>query len=60
MGGFFEAFGGGNTVPEAASGGGGGTIGICFDGNDYMQHVVSPARRTIQSVGRRFNTPSLS
>ncbi len=41
LGGFFYARGGGTTVPVAATVDGGGTMGIRFDGGDYMQHVVS-------------------
>src|SRR5688572_10477973 len=37
LGGFFEARGGGGTVPTIAFEG--GTRGIRFDGNDYMQLV---------------------
>src|SRR5262245_15518551 len=37
LGGFFEARGGGTTVPLAAQVDGGGTVGIRFDGGDYLQ-----------------------
>ena len=42
LGGFFEARGGGDTVPRVAPVEGGGTLGIRFDGTDYLQHVASP------------------
>jgi len=41
LSGFFEARGGGATVPLAAPVDGGGTMGIRFDGGDYMQHVAT-------------------
>ncbi len=41
LGGFFQARGGGATVPVVASVGGGGTSGILFDGGDYLQHVAT-------------------
>lgn len=50
MGGFFEAFGGGTTVPVAASVGGRGTTGLCFDGNDYMQHIESPGGQLLPAA----------
>src|SRR5213592_3788618 len=41
LGGFFEARGGGTTVPQIAIAGSSGARGIQFDGGDYMQHVTS-------------------
>lgn len=41
MGGFFEARGGGTSIPIVAAVGGGGTMGIRFDGGDYLQHVAT-------------------
>jgi hypothetical protein len=41
VGGFFYARGGGTTVPLAAPVDGGGTMGIRFDGGDYLQHVAT-------------------
>jgi len=42
LGGFFEARGGGTTIPRIAIAGSSGARGIQFDGGDYMQHVVAP------------------
>lgn len=56
MGGFFEARGGGTTVPVVMQAYGNGTQGIFFDGGDYMQHVSSiggalvPADPTLTGV----------
>ena len=41
MGGFFEARGGGTTIPVVVAADGGGTVGIRFDGGDYLQHVTT-------------------
>src|SRR5688572_33407904 len=41
LGGFFQARGGGSTVPNVVAVDGGGTVGILFDGGDYLQHVAT-------------------
>lgn len=51
LGGFFQARGGGTTVPVAATVDGGGTMGIRFDGGDYLQHVVSIGGALIPAPG---------
>lgn len=57
MGGFFEARGGGATVPSIAPVDGGGTLGIIFDGNDYLQHVSAVGGPVVSSPLVGVNTP---
>lgn len=41
LGGYFEARGGGTTIPNIGIVNGSGARGIVFDGDDYLQHVAT-------------------
>ncbi len=49
LGGYFEALGGGATIPSIAVANGNGTRGILFDGGDYLQQVAAPGGPAISA-----------